>query len=87
MMRRPLAALAFVALASACNSSSSSGPPTGPSLGPPGCFSGTPTTYPELMNACTAAEYVVVDNCALLGYCEGGTLPARVPPPRDAGAD
>lgn len=88
-MRPILAASLFLVLAAAaCNSSSSGAPASGAPLGPPGCFSGTPTTYTELMNACTTAEYVVVDNCGRLGYCEGGTLPARVPPPPvDAGAD
>jgi hypothetical protein len=61
--------------------------PIQPTGVPPGCFSGTPTTNAELINACTESQYVVIDNCARIGLCDGGALPARVPPPVDAGTD
>ena len=47
---------------------------------PPGCFPGKPTTHLELINACTESTYVIFDNCARIGYCDGGTLPDRVDP-------
>ena len=53
---------------------------------PPGCFAGTPVNSLDFENACTTADYVVFDNCARIGYCDGGTLPALVTPPVDAGA-
>jgi hypothetical protein len=57
----------------------------GPML-PPGCFAGVPTTPLDFLNACTSSAYVLFDNCARLGYCDGGALPDRVPPPPpDAG--
>jgi hypothetical protein len=59
----------------------------GPALTPPGCFAGIPTTNSEIINACTNAQYVVIDNCARIGLCDGGMLPALVPPPVEAGAD
>ena len=34
-----------------------------------------------------AAAYFVFDNCARIGYCDGGSLPALVSPPVDAGVD
>src|SRR5207248_2390540 len=37
--------------------------------------------------AFASASYVVFDNCARLGICDGGALPARVPPPVDAGPE
>jgi len=54
---------------------------------PPGCFTGTPVDTLDFQNACTTADYVVFDNCARIGYCDGGTLPALVTPTVDAGAD
>ncbi len=57
-----------------------------PVLNPPGCFAGTPQTNAEIINACTNAQFVVIDNCARIGLCDGGTLPALVPPP-DSGFD
>jgi hypothetical protein len=39
------------------------------------------------MNACTDSQYVVIDNCARIGLCDGGSLPALVSPPVDAGTD
>src|SRR5690242_20235602 len=48
-------------------------------LKPPGCFQGKPTTNLELLNACTTADYVPFDNCARLGICDGGALPALRP--------
>jgi hypothetical protein len=58
----------------------------GPAPTPPGCFAGMPTTNAEIINACTNAQYVVIDNCMRIGLCDGGTLPALVPPP-EAGTD
>jgi hypothetical protein len=50
-------------------------------LGPKGCFSGTPTTTAEFLNACTAAQCKPFDNCARLGLCEtDATLPDPVAP-------
>ena len=63
--------------------SDTSTPPQGV---PPGCFSGTPVNSLDFLNACTDAAYVVFDNCARLGYCDGG-LPALVTPTVDAGPD
>jgi hypothetical protein len=54
---------------------------------PPGCFSGTPTSSLEFLNACTTADFVVFDNCARLNLCDGAALPPRVDPPKDAGVD
>jgi hypothetical protein len=54
---------------------------------PPGCFAGTPVNSIDFLNACTTAAYVVFDNCARIGYCDGGTLPALVTPTVDAGVD
>jgi hypothetical protein len=59
---------------------------TGPALTPPGCYAGTPTTNAQIINACTNAQYFVIDNCARIGLCDGGMLPALVPPP-EAGTD
>jgi hypothetical protein len=59
----------------------------GPALTPPGCFAGTPTTNAEIINACTNAQYVIIDNSARIGLCDGGMLPALVPPPVEAGTD
>ncbi len=52
---------------------------------PPGCFAGTPTTNLQFLNACTTADYVVFDNCARIGLCDGGSLPA-LRDPKEAGA-
>jgi len=54
---------------------------------PPGCFTGTPVNTLDFQNACTTAAYVIFDNCARIGYCDGGTLPPLVSPPVDAGPD
>jgi len=51
-------------------------------LGPKGCFSGTPTTTAQYLNACTTALNIPFDNCAKLGLCgTGAVLPDPVPPP------
>ncbi len=55
-------------------------------LGPKGCFSGTPTTTIEYLNACTAAQNMPFDNCARLGLCGDGALPPDPVPPKSAGA-
>ena len=53
---------------------------------PPGCVPGQPTDPAGIMNACTFSSYVLFDNCARIGYCDGGALPDRVsPPPPDGG--
>jgi hypothetical protein len=44
-------------------------------LGPKGCFSGTPTTTVQYLNACTAAQNLPFSNCARLGLCSPVTLP------------
>ena len=67
-----------------------SGPGTdaAPAGKPPGCFAGTPSTHLQFLNACTTSDYVLFDNCARIGFCDGGTLPAlRDPRPVDAGVD
>jgi hypothetical protein len=57
-------------------------------VGPPGCFSGTPTTDPEFYNRCTTSDYLVFDNCERVGLCDGGYNPQALldPPPVDGGA-
>jgi hypothetical protein len=49
-------------------------------LGPPGCFYGAPSTATQFENQCTTAQCIPFDNCARLGLCDGGTLPALVHP-------
>jgi hypothetical protein len=49
-------------------------------LGPKGCFSGTPTTTLQYLNACTTAQYMPFDNCARLGLCGAAALPASAAP-------
>jgi hypothetical protein len=50
-------------------------------LGPRGCFSGTPGTNLEYLNACTSAQNVPFNNCARLGLCSpGATVPAPTTP-------
>ena len=59
-------------------------PPDGGVLGPPGCFTGVPSTDLEFANACTTASFLAFDNCARAGLCDGGgPAPALVRP--DAG--
>ena len=56
--------------------------------GPPGCFSGTPSTTAQFLNRCTSATYLSFDNCARLGLCgDGGYDPdaLELPPTSDAG--
>jgi hypothetical protein len=55
-------------------------------LGPKGCFSGTPTTTIEYLNACTAAQGISFDNCARLGLCGAGALVPGPVVPQSAGA-
>ena len=56
-----------------------------------GCFPGTPTTPAQLLNACTTADCVAYDNCAMLGLCNDAGLPdgvfpdAAAAPATDAG--
>jgi hypothetical protein len=54
-------------------------------LGPKGCFSGTPTTTVQYLNACTTAQYMSFDNCIRLGLCGAGALPPDPWPPQSAG--
>ena len=49
-------------------------------LGPKGCFSGTPTTTIQYLNACTAAQNMSFNNCARLGLCGAAALPDPAPP-------
>jgi hypothetical protein len=70
------------------------GPTDATSYGQDGCVVVTPgpaTTNDELANACTRAECVPFDNCALLGVCDGGLLGAFPPdaasPPAPPGPD
>jgi hypothetical protein len=49
-------------------------------LGPKGCFSGTPTTTTQYLNACTAAQSMAFDNCARLGLCGAAAMPAATTP-------
>ncbi len=49
-------------------------------LGPKGCFSGTPTTTVQYLNACTTAQSMPFDNCARLGLCGAAALPDPTPP-------
>jgi hypothetical protein len=41
-------------------------------LGPKGCFSGSPSTNDQYLNACTTAQNQPFDNCRRLGLCPGG---------------
>lgn len=45
-------------------------------LGPPGCFKGVPSSDGELLNQCTSGQCLPFDNCARLGLCGSGELPA-----------
>ena len=54
-------------------------------LGPKGCFSGTPQTTAQYLNACTNAQSLPFDNCFRLGLCGTVTLPDPWPP-QSAGA-
>jgi hypothetical protein len=55
-------------------------------LGPKGCYSGTPTTTLQYLNACTSAQNMSFDNCARLGLCGAGAVPPLpVPPPASGG--
>ena len=51
-----------------------------------GCFRGTPTTQAELLNACSAAECMPYDNCAMTGLCNDAALPDPTPPDAAAAA-
>jgi hypothetical protein len=55
-------------------------------LGPKGCFSGTPTTTIQYLNACTTAQSMPFDNCARLGLCGAGAVLPDPGPPQAAGA-
>ena len=55
-------------------------------LGPRDCFSGTPATTIQYLNACTAAQNMPFDNCARLGLCGAAALPPDPSPPQSAGA-
>lgn len=52
-------------------------------FGADGCFTGTPTTTEQFLNACTTAQCTAFDNCAKLGLCDGGMLG---PSPPDGGS-
>jgi hypothetical protein len=54
-------------------------------LGPQGCFSGTPNTTADFLNACTTAHYLSFDNCSKLGLC-GVPLPEPQAPPTGGAA-
>jgi hypothetical protein len=54
-------------------------------VGPKGCFSGTPTTNTQYLNACTTAQSAPYDNCARLGLCSAGALLPDPTPPQSAG--
>jgi hypothetical protein len=54
---------------------------TNSGLGPKGCFSGTPTTTTQYLNACTNAQYLPFNNCARLGLCGATPLPDPWTPP------
>jgi hypothetical protein len=45
---------------------------------PQGCFSGTPTTTVQYLNACTTAQYMPFDNCIRLGFAAPPLLPDPV---------
>jgi hypothetical protein len=74
----------LICLAGVCAPAGDAG--AGAAAGPPGCFSGTPTTLSEFLNQCTMADYdTSFDDCARLGLCGPDAAgPALVPPP-DAG--
>lgn len=57
------------------------------SLGPDGCFFGTPTTNDDFLNQCSTSKCETFDNCARLGLCASGAQPppALAPPGLDAG--
>jgi ABC-type phosphate transport system substrate-binding protein len=56
------------------------------SLGPEGCFVGTPTTPEQFANQCSTAKCESFDNCGRLGLCTAGApLPQTIPPVVDAG--
>jgi hypothetical protein len=52
---------------------------------------GSSTTNEQFLNACTPAACIPVDNCALIGLCDGGFLgpepPTTAPPPTPPGPD
>ena len=50
-------------------------------LGPPGCVRGTPSTDVDFFNQCTSSQYLVFDNCARLGLCQGEIPPLFDPVP------
>jgi ABC-type phosphate transport system substrate-binding protein len=56
-------------------------------LGPPGCFSGTPTTPAEFANQCSTAKCEQFDNCGRLHLCSPSDMePDPIAPPvADAG--
>jgi hypothetical protein len=55
--------------------------------GPPGCFTGTPSSDPDFYNQCTCSQYMAFDNCARIGLCDGAAPPMPMPPPTpDAGS-
>jgi hypothetical protein len=55
-------------------------------LGPKGCFSGTPATTAQYLNACTSAQNLAFNNCARLGLCGAGAVAPDPLPPQSAGA-
>ncbi|HEY3595705.1 MAG TPA: hypothetical protein VGL13_17585, partial [Polyangiaceae bacterium] len=60
-------------------SSSDAGGDAAATLGPPGCFHGTPSTDGDFFNLCTSSQFLAFDNCARLGLC-GDQIPALIDP-------
>lgn len=47
-----------------------------------GCTPKVPVTQEDILNEpCTSSQCIDFDNCARLGMCDGGALPALVAPP------
>ena len=74
-----------VCMAGVCQLPSADGgtPITPSTLGPGGCFSGSPSSDVEFYNRCTDSAYTPYDNCARLGLCAAGAYDpqALVAPP------
>ena len=87
-MKRIIFSVALMALAAACGDDGGKQPqqdaPPSPKDAavdappPPSCFSGTPTTHDQIINACTTAQQIVKPNKPPL-LNPDGSLPALPP--------
>lgn len=55
-------------------------------MGPKGCFSGTPSSNLDYLNACTTAQFLPFDNCARLGFCSASIALPETTAPQSTGA-